>query len=111
MKKRILLMHLGIFALIALLVWIGCPIFRITGIVCPTCGVTRGWLAFFRGDIERAFQYHALFPLAPLFLFVIGHRSSFLRKWKLLADGFLYTGAALFFVYNVLRWLGLIIMP
>ena len=111
MKKRILLIHLGIFGVVALLTCVGCPIFQITGIVCPTCGVTRAWLTFFRGNIGEAFRYHALFPLIPLFLFVFAHRSSFLKKWQRQADFFLYSIAALLFVYNVFRWLGLVIMP
>ena len=42
-----------------------CPMRRITGVWCPTCGMTRaiGWLA--HGDLHQALRYH---PLAPLFI-------------------------------------------
>jgi hypothetical protein len=42
-----------------------CPLRRVTGLWCPTCGMTRafGWLA--RGDFDRAVRYH---PLAPVLL-------------------------------------------
>lgn len=111
MKKRILLLHFSIFGLIILLVYTGCPIFQLTGILCPTCGVSRGWMALFHGDVGRAFQYHALFPVVPLFLFALGHRNSFIRRWQQLVDVFLYSVAGLLFLYNMLRWLGLVIMP
>ena len=111
MRKRILLIHFGIFGLIVLLVHVGCPIFRITGILCPTCGVSRGWLALLQGDVGRAFQYHALFPLIPLFLFALGHRSSFLKRWQRSVDIFLYGVAGLLVVYNILRWIGVVIKP
>ena len=38
---------------------------RVTGVWCPTCGMTRavGWLA--HGDLHQSLRYH---PLAPLLL-------------------------------------------
>jgi hypothetical protein len=40
-----------------------CPLRRVTGVWCPTCGMTRafGWLA--HGDLHESMRYH---PLAPL---------------------------------------------
>ena len=42
-----------------------CPLRRVTGMWCPSCGMTRafGWLA--HGDFEQAVRYH---PLAPVLL-------------------------------------------
>jgi hypothetical protein len=42
-----------------------CPMRRLTGVWCPTCGMTRaiGWLA--HGDLHQSLRYH---PLAPLLL-------------------------------------------
>lgn len=42
-----------------------CPMRRITGVWCPTCGMTRAvaWLA--HGDLHQSLRYH---PLAPLLL-------------------------------------------
>ncbi len=42
-----------------------CPMRRVTGEWCPTCGMTRavGWLA--HGHLDEALRYH---PLAPLLL-------------------------------------------
>ena len=42
-----------------------CPLRRITGVWCPTCGMTRavGWLL--HGDLHQSLRYH---PLAPVLL-------------------------------------------
>jgi hypothetical protein len=42
-----------------------CPLRRMTGVWCPTCGLTRamGWLV--HGNIDQALQYH---PVAPVLL-------------------------------------------
>ena len=42
-----------------------CPMRRITGVWCPTCGMTRavGWLV--HGDLHQSLRYH---PLAPVLL-------------------------------------------
>jgi hypothetical protein len=42
-----------------------CPFRRVTGVWCPTCGMTRamGWLL--HGDLHQSLRYH---PLAPVLL-------------------------------------------
>lgn len=111
MKRRFWFIHIGVIALIVLLTVVGCPIYRLTGILCPTCGVTRSWLAFIRGDFTMAFAYHGMFFLIPPFLFAVAHRNAFLKIWQPAVDVFLFASAALLFTYNVLRWLNVIIMP
>ena len=46
-----------------------CPIYRIFGIPCPTCGVTRAYILFFSGRFYEAFLMHPLFLLPLIFLF------------------------------------------
>jgi hypothetical protein len=43
-----------------------CPIRHFTGIPCPTCGMTRSFMAIARGDFSQAVNYH----LFGLVLFV-----------------------------------------
>ncbi|NLD87402.1 MAG: DUF2752 domain-containing protein [Clostridiales bacterium] len=41
-----------------------CPILLLTGISCPTCGVTRAMLSLFRGDFNSYLNFQPLaFPL------------------------------------------------
>ena len=51
-----------------LLVCCGCPVYRLTGIPCPGCGLTRAWRCFLMGEWQLAVRYHPLFLPAPLFL-------------------------------------------
>lgn len=53
----------GLF--IASWIWFGlpmllCPFHAITGIPCPTCGITRGFSALLQGDLRSAFLYNPL---------------------------------------------------
>lgn len=86
-----------------------CPLYAITGIACPGCGLTRGFHALFHGDILAAFDYNALFPLWILFfgffaasLVLVVVRGKGLSM-KLLKPGLLWTFFILLFVFAVLR--------
>ena len=35
-----------------------CPLFSLTGVHCPTCGLTRSVLAMVRGDLNMSLTYH-----------------------------------------------------
>ncbi len=48
-----------------------CLIRKIAGVPCLTCGMTRAWLAFFGGDLGRAFYWHPLFWAAPVLFFAV----------------------------------------
>lgn len=39
-----------------------CPLFSLTGLACPGCGLTRGFHALFHGDVLTALDYNALLP-------------------------------------------------
>ena len=45
-----------------------CPFFRLTGIPCPGCGLSRASILLLRGDVAESFRFHAF---APIFLFAI----------------------------------------
>jgi hypothetical protein len=40
-----------------------CPILHLTGIPCPTCGMTRSFMAIAQGDFGLAVQHHLLGPI------------------------------------------------
>ena len=40
-----------------------CPLFSMTGLACPGCGLTRGFHALFHGDLLTAIDYNALIPV------------------------------------------------
>jgi hypothetical protein len=48
-----------------------CVFRRVTGLPCPSCGMTRSYLALFRGDIKTALFMHPLFWMVPLIIGLI----------------------------------------
>ena len=47
-----------------------CPLYQMTGIACPGCGLTRGFHALFHGDVLTALDYNAILPF---YLFILGY--------------------------------------
>jgi hypothetical protein len=39
-----------------------CPLYSLTGLACPGCGLTRGFHALFHGDVLTALDYNAMLP-------------------------------------------------
>jgi len=74
-KLGLKLAGLAVFVLL-LLTWylldLPCVLRTITGIPCPTCGLTRAWLCTFRLDFSGAFlQYPMFWSIPVLILFLI----------------------------------------
>ncbi|MDR1631038.1 MAG: DUF2752 domain-containing protein [Oscillospiraceae bacterium] len=104
-KHRRWLLLLLLIALIFLVFYvfdIFCLFRAVTGIPCPSCGMTRAWFAVARLDFRAAFRYHPLFLLAPvllLFITDIIKIKSNARKFVLIAI------AVLFFAVYAVRML------
>ena len=45
-----------------------CPLYSLTGLACPGCGLTRGFHALFHGDILAALDYNALLPFFAILI-------------------------------------------
>jgi hypothetical protein len=108
MKKRLLYVLMAVA--VALMAWLGCPLYELTGITCPLCGTTRAFVALLRGQLWLAFRCHPLFPLIPL-----GVLAAVLlygpMKGKRRLTGVLIGIAAALFLMNCLRWAGIIPPP
>ncbi len=88
-----------------------CPLYSLTGIHCPGCGLTRGFHALFHGDVLTALHFNALLPVYTIafgFMFV----SMFLvavrgrgLSWKIIPPsamyGFLILAATFFVLRNL----------
>lgn len=86
-----------------------CPLYTLTGLACPGCGLTRGFHALFHGDVLTALDYNALIPLFVLifgFLFVsmvlVAVRGRGFPKWAY-APKPLFAFFVLLIVFGVLR--------
>jgi len=59
--------------------WV-CPFFRVTGIPCPGCGLTRAVILLLKGDVQGSLRFHAFAPIllltaVSLILFLVLPRS------------------------------------
>jgi uncharacterized protein DUF2752 len=45
--------------------WV-CPIFHITGVPCPGCGLSRAAMLLLQGDLKGSLRYHAFAPILLL---------------------------------------------
>jgi len=48
-----------------------CIFKRITGLPCPSCGMTRAFISLINGDINLAFTFHPLWPLVLIIPIII----------------------------------------
>ncbi len=66
-----------------------CPFLSLTRLPCPTCGMTRAWIAALQLDFSSAFAFHPLFWTVPLlYLCFLYDGRLFRSKW---GNIFLYT--------------------
>lgn len=88
-----------------------CPLYYLTGIHCPGCGLTRGFHALFHGDVLAALSFNALLPVyalvfgfvfVSLVLIVVRGRG---LSWRIFPPasvyGFLVLAAAFFVLRNL----------
>ncbi len=88
-----------------------CPLYYLTGIHCPGCGLTRGFHALFHGDVLTALHFNALLPIyafvfgflvVSMFLIAVRGRG---LSWKIFPSsamyGFLVLAAAFFVLRNL----------
>ena len=59
-----------------------CPIKALTGISCPSCGMTRAYMYLLRLNPKMAFFYHPLFPIPAIFLIAYIFRNRLSDKTK-----------------------------
>ncbi|MCD7859362.1 MAG: DUF2752 domain-containing protein [Firmicutes bacterium] len=84
---KILLTHLGLAVgiglpelLVLLIFGSNCPLYLLTHICCPFCGMTRAHLAALRLDFSAALYYHPVFFLGVPYLFFIFHEPHYFPR-------------------------------
>ncbi len=86
-----------------------CPLLETTGMACPGCGLTRGFHAFFHGDIWTAISYNALVPIYFLiFLYFVVYALSVIIRGRgirlnILSPIPLFAFLALSIAFGILR--------
>ncbi|NNE99896.1 MAG: DUF2752 domain-containing protein [Pyrinomonadaceae bacterium] len=86
-----------------------CPLLTITGFACPGCGLTRGFHAFFQGDVLTALSFNALIPIYLVgFLYLAGMLLSIVVRgkslpYKIVAPSFFSFYLVVSITFGVLR--------
>lgn len=65
MKRNILITVSAVCFAAVIICGIPCQVKLLFGIPCPTCGMTRAWRLFLRGEIYAALDMHPLLWLPP----------------------------------------------
>ncbi len=68
-KNSVILIILTLFLLMIEFVPVTCVLQRVTGISCPSCGMTRAFYSILGFDFVQAFHYNIL--SIPLFIFIV----------------------------------------
>lgn len=86
-----------------------CLFFKVTGLACPGCGLTRGFHALFHGDVLTALDFNVLTPFfALLILFGVFSMTYYAASGKRIATGLLnpkllWTVGIVLLAFGVLR--------
>ena len=106
---KTILIHTAVLAALSALAVFGCPLFRLTGLTCPGCGLTRAYIHAFHGDFATAFRYNPFFFTLPFYVFIFAHRNcAFMRRFRRAADIFLAVYTVILLAFAVGRNCGLI---
>ena len=110
-KPGLKLAGLSVFLLL-LLTWyfwdLPCVLRAITGIPCPTCGLTRAWLCAFRLDLMGAFlQYPMFWSIPVLVLYLLFDGKLFKNpRWNTWVLGICVAGIFLTWLARIFGFLG-----
>jgi uncharacterized protein DUF2752 len=48
-----------------------CAFFRVTGLPCPGCGLTRACMLLLKGELQASIKFHAFAPVFVLFIAIL----------------------------------------
>lgn len=78
-----------------------CPIRLLLGISCPGCGMTRAWFSLLQFNVSKAFYYHPLFFLAPVFVYIILGKKPLLGNKKKEKIFYIFITSTFIIVYMI----------
>lgn len=86
-----------------------CPLYQMTGLACPGCGLTRGFHALFHGDILGSLDFNALIPFYALifgYLFLSLANTAIRGRalsWKVFKPNLMYGFFGISLIFSVVR--------
>ena len=109
-KKKVLTIGLLLFLLVIYKVinyytgfGIPCPIYTITGLYCPGCGITRMFFSILTLDFYQAFRYNPAVFILLIIAIIYWIIKLFFKKDLKVPDYVYYILLVIFIVYGILR--------
>lgn len=108
MKKYnwwLLMLVAGILLFWVVMDW-PCLVRYFTGVPCPSCGLSRAWLAVLRLDLSAAFSYHPMFwavPALGVYLLRCDKKLYSAEKWTYML---LFMAYLLCYAVRLAAWFG-----
>jgi len=115
-RRRAILISAGVFTALALGVfyryadpmaaWMPkCPVYTLTGYLCPGCGTQRALHSLFTGDVAGAWRYNAALLCALPLLAVIGYAEMFRGKHPRLYTATHSSGVCMVIIAAFMLWM------
>ena len=102
LKKHILYVIAILIVIVFLAITnIGCPFLYLFGVPCPTCGMTRAFIALLRFDVKASISYNPMTIFMILAIFLGIHKKKI--KYKKIVDITIIVIASLTFVFYVFK--------
>ncbi len=95
---------LGILSIISYILGFSiCIFYNITGVYCPSCGMTRAFVSLLNLDFKSAFMYNPMFILVPLSLIPIFIDQFFFKIKKSTLNKYFFTLIIILLVTWIIR--------
>lgn len=104
LNKKIVLLHF-IVLIVFILFYLqpfGCPFLYLTGIKCPTCGVSHALLALLKGDIKSYLFYNPI-ALPAMLLFFYALHGKIVFKNKKIYNSIVIIGSVFIFIFYLIN--------
>lgn len=81
---------------------VGCPIRWLTGVCCPSCGMTRAAVSLITLDFKSAFYYHPLVVCLPVAVVLFVFRKHFSEKLLQIFFWLFIVALLIVYIYRIL---------
>ena len=103
-RSAVVVFAAAVFVILILCGVVSCPFYRLTGLKCPGCGITRMFLSLARMDFKTAFFYNpVIFCLLPVWTVCVFVKLVLQKYSKAFENIVVYGSIVILLVFGILR--------